>query len=316
MNNKKIFISGIITLFLLFFLASNITFFDIKQTYSNLSLEIILIGFLLYILTYLFRSIRLRFLIGNNLNLRESFKIISIHNMLNQIFPFKSGDISLIYLLKKKSISFSKSTSILLIFRILDFFSILFLLLLSLFFTKSFYLMFSNSLIYLILISVLLFILCSILLYKSNFIIYLILKIISFFNITKISNFKNFSNNLNKISKNLNNYRKDRKLFGLLFIFSIIIWISSFIFTYYILIKLGLELSILNFVLAMSLVLIFNSLPIHGLFNLGTQETFWTISFVLIGIEKGLAISSGLIVHILVILYFLILGLISMFYNK
>jgi len=176
--------------------------------------------------------------------------------------------------------------------------------------------MFSNSLIYLILISVLLFILCSILLYKSNFIISVLLKIISFFNITKISNFKNFSNNLNKISKNLNNYRKDRKLFGLLFIFSIIIWISSFIFTYYILIKLGLELSILNFVLAMSLVLIFNSLPIHGLFNLGTQETFWTISFVLIGIEKGLAISSGLIVHILVILYFLILGLISMFYNK
>jgi uncharacterized protein (TIRG00374 family) len=316
MLNKKIFISGLLSIVLLFYLFSNLSLLDLKQVYSNLSFKIIFIGFLLYGLTYVFRAIRLKHLVKTDLSFFSSFKITSIHNMLNQIFPFRSGEISLVYLLKNKGISGDSSASMLILFRILDFFAIILLLLVSLFFTgKSYELLFDNFLFFILLV-LFIFFFGAFLLFKSKLFIDLIIRFILFLKLNRYKFFSKIISIFKKISHNLNEYTSNSRLFIITFILSILVWVSSFMFTYYILISLGLNLVFSYFIFAMALVLIFNSLPIHGLFNLGTQETFWTISFVLIGMEKSLAISSGFILHILVIFYFLVFGLLSLVYDK
>tara|TARA_Y100000310_G_scaffold330761_1_gene402999 strand:+ start:1574 stop:2524 length:951 start_codon:yes stop_codon:yes gene_type:complete len=316
MINKKIFVSGVLSLVLLLFLFNNLSFSDLQQVYSNLSVKIIFIGFFLYGLTYVFRSIRLNYLIKKNMSFLSSFRVVSMHNMLNQIFPFRSGEISLIYLLKTKGIDSSNSASMLILFRVLDFFAVILLLLFSLFFTSKTYELLFNNFLLLFLLSVLILLFGGLFLFKSRIFIEIIVKFISFLRLNKYGIFSKIVENLKKVSYNLYKHTKNKNLFFVIFVLSIFVWISSFIFTYYILISLGLELVFSYFVFAMALVLIFNSLPIHGLFNLGTQETFWTIAFVLIGVEKSLAISSGFIIHILVIFYFLIFGLLSFVYDK
>jgi len=236
--------------------------------------------------------------------------------MLNQIFPFRSGEISLVYLLKNKGISGDRSASMLILFRILDFFAIILLLLLSLFFTGKIYELILDNFLFFILLIGLILVLCALILFKSKLFIDLIIRFILFLKLNRYKFFSKIISIFKKVSHNLNEYTNDGRLFFVTFVLSILVWVSSFIFTYYILISLGLEFVFSYFVFAMALVLIFNSLPIHGLFNLGTQETFWTISFMLIGIEKSLAISSGFILHVLVIFYFLIFGLISYVYDK
>ena len=82
MINKKIFVSGVLSLVLLLFLFNNLSFSDLQQVYSNLSVKIIFIGFFLYGLTYVFRSIRLNYLIKKNMY-RAEVKI-TLHNWRKQ----------------------------------------------------------------------------------------------------------------------------------------------------------------------------------------------------------------------------------------
>lgn len=312
---KKILISSILTIILVSILFTQISFSDFNEVFSNLSLVVILIGFLLYTLNYIFRAFRLQYLLKNKIGFFSSFKIISMHNMFNQILPFRTGEFSLIYLLKKKNIGIVKSASFLILLRIFDLFVISFLLIFSLIFSwgkLSFFI--DNPWILLLTLSILL-ILLILFLIKSPFFVRLIMKIISLFKLNKFKSFKKINSNLDSLSHYLRDYLLNKKIFFFTLLLSLFVWIFSFMFGYYILIKLGLEFTFLHFIFAMSLILIFNNLPIHGILNLGTQETFWTIAFIAIGVSKVLAISSAFVVHILTIIYFLFWGIVCLFFS-
>ena len=49
-------------------------------------------------------------------------------------------------------------------------------------------------------------------------------------------------------------------------------------------------------------------IPIQGIAGFGTQEGFWVFAFVPLGVSLDKAISSGFAFHIVMIMYFLILG--------
>jgi glycosyltransferase 2 family protein len=313
MKFYKLLIPSILTIVLVLILSTQVSFSDFSQIFSKLSLMIIFVGFLLYTLNYVFRAIRLQYLLKNKFGFLNSFKIVSIHNMFNQILPFRTGEFSLIYLLKKKNIDVVKSTSFLILLRIFDLFVVSFFLIFSLIFSWGKFNLFIKNPWILLSVLLLFLVLLIIFLIKSPFFIKLIIKIISLFRLNKFKIFEKINSNLVSLSNYLKNYLLNKKIFFFTLFLSLFVWIFSFMFTYYILVSLGLEFLFLPFIFAISLILIFNNLPVHGILNFGTQESFWAIAFIAIGVDKVLAISSGFVVHILVIIYFLFWGVISYF---
>ena len=103
MNNKLYYTTTvIITLTLLSLLLYWINFSDIIKTLTNISPIGLVVGFGLYILTYFFRAVRFHILLNREVGIKDLFNIICIHNMVNNLLPARTGELSYVYLLKKR----------------------------------------------------------------------------------------------------------------------------------------------------------------------------------------------------------------------
>lgn len=60
-----------------------------------------------------------------------------------------------------------------------------------------------------------------------------------------------------------------------------------------------------------SLAVLFNLLPINGFAGFGTQEAGWKVGFMLIGVEGGLALSTGFAVHLVQLANVVLFGLLG-----
>lgn len=72
---------------------------------------------------------------------------------------------------------------------------------------------------------------------------------------------------------------------------------------------MGFDLSYLSIIIGATFILLTTILPIQGIAGFGTTELIWTLVFVSLGLSKNAAIVSGFSYHILVILFFMILGI-------
>jgi len=72
---------------------------------------------------------------------------------------------------------------------------------------------------------------------------------------------------------------------------------------------MNFQLSIFIVILGGTFILLTTVLPIQGVAGFGTTETIWTLVFVPLGLSVDQAIVSGFCYHIVIILYFAILGI-------
>ena len=98
----RIIIPVVITLFLvsilLHFSNPQIIFELIRYSAPNS----LIAAFCVYVCVYLFRAVRFRqFPILNQLSTWDLLPIASLHSFMNLIFPMRSGELSLVYLLRK-----------------------------------------------------------------------------------------------------------------------------------------------------------------------------------------------------------------------
>ncbi len=90
------------------------------------------------------------------------------------------------------------------------------------------------------------------------------------------------------------------------------IWLSLYSFIYALVTAININLYFFAVLLASTFALFTTVLPIQGIGGFGTMESGWAIGFIAVGLTKGVAISSGFVVHIVILLYCLILGLIGL----
>tara|TARA_B110000008_G_scaffold232949_1_gene236655 strand:+ start:1232 stop:2197 length:966 start_codon:yes stop_codon:yes gene_type:complete len=109
---------------------------EIKEATSSLPLEHILIGFLIYMLSHIFRVLRLVVLNSNPaLNIKSLWSAQIKANGVNLIIPFRMGEAYRLIAFKRFFGSYSNSFSILLCERFLDIILITFFLILSIYFS-------------------------------------------------------------------------------------------------------------------------------------------------------------------------------------
>jgi len=79
---------------------------------------------------------------------------------------------------------------------------------------------------------------------------------------------------------------------------------------------MGLDLMMWVVILGSTFSIISTLLPIQGIGGFGTSEIAWALAFITLGLSKEVAISSGFGIHILIVVYFLILGSFGIFIIK
>lgn len=297
----------IVSGFFLFFLLRGIGVNDFKNAFSKLSVSIILYLFLLYYLTYFLRALRVSIWLKNVLSLKDCFCVVSIHEMLAQLVPFRLGEVSFVLLIKRiAKIPLGRVVGVYLSVRLLDVFSILFSFVVGLFFVEIFNsLKFNFKLISIILLF--LFVSCSIIF------LFLRERVFAFFEKQSQNGylFGVVSKQVCSLLVGFNDLSFKRV--GLCIIISFLLWQIHFYILFFIFKNLSVCLSFQKVAVLSGMVAVSSVVPIPSFAGIGVIDGVWVALLVLAGVEKSLAISSIIISHAVVMLFYVILGVVGLF---
>ena len=122
-QKEKIAAAVLISAVLIAILLSQIQIADIIVTIAKIDIPYLIAGFILYTCSYLFRALRFYALLHGRIGLRDLFSIVCIHNMMNNLLPARTGELSYIYLVRHR-IAVSDGIASLMIARVFDFIAI------------------------------------------------------------------------------------------------------------------------------------------------------------------------------------------------
>ena len=303
-------VAFVITIILVAILLSQVEIGDVVSTLADIDPIHVIIGFILYACSYYFRALRFHILLNKEVRLRDLFNIVCVHNMVNNILPARTGELSYIYLLKKlHNKKTGEGIATLFVARVFDFISISLLFLVSAFMMHELPKMIIKS----VWVIALFFGLIAI------FLIALLLFGKSFLNLVKIFferfnwDKKHFADYLlRKGEETVESFEKI-KISGKILIIVLIlnsfgIWLLLYSLNYILVRAMDINLSYFEVVFASTFAVFTTILPIQGIGGFGTLESGWTVGFIAVGVTKEVAISSGFGFHIILWLYFVILG--------
>ncbi len=315
---QKYVISSVIGILLAWLLLSRINPEDIPKALSSISLISVLVSFFLYTLSVFLKALRFKVILSTEVKIRSLFPIVSLYMFFSNILPMRTGELSYIYLLKKEERTpGTKSFASLIISALADILVLLFAMFLVGWYLKGELIERTNdilnylksykfqsfgqnhrfSLIFISLILIVFFtiflILLSKKLNKQSFLVLQILKIK-----TKIIEL------LNEIS----HVKLDKK-FLIIILLSFFIILFRFLTQWYIIKSMNLAIGIWEFSFAILFSVLFSLIPIHGPAGIGTVEAPYVLSLVYLKVPKSDAITSGFVLHILIILFTVILGI-------
>ena len=92
---------GIVIVITYFFL-KNIDIVRIKDILSRVSIKAVLIGFGCYCVLVLAKTLRFRTLLGLDSSVHQIFPILALHTFWGNFLPFRTGDISYVYLMQRR----------------------------------------------------------------------------------------------------------------------------------------------------------------------------------------------------------------------
>lgn len=301
----KVLIALLVTIFLVKFLLSQIKNIEIFHALKGIPFVIILLGFLFYASSYFFRALRFKILLDSKISLGKLFSIVSVHTMAIGILPVRAGELSYVYLLKREKQKGTEALSNLITARLFDFIVISVLFFLAVVFAKNLPDFVSNAFLSIAIFLFLLIFTATILLFYNR-------KLLDFFRrlektkLGKKNIFKFIFLKAKETFDSLSLFKK-RRILPKIILTTILIWIFQYLTLYIIIIGMGIKVSLPYAVIVGSFSIFGSVIPSLGGF--GTIEGFWALALVSLGLSAEQAISTGFAQHIVMIAYFLILGI-------
>jgi len=297
-----IFLSFLISVALVIILVSFVDFHEMIENLLHVNMLFYSLALFFYVVSYLSRTWRLAVMFGSG-SFSRFFMIICGSIFINHLLPFRSGELSFPYFLKKISyIPYSESLSILFLLRLLDVLA----LLVSFFFLTVFIRMPLHKEMFGLL--VILVILIVSLIYYLNAIVSSFINVVMHILPTKYV--ASFSRNQVIIKRALN---VSNVALLKLFTLSVIDKICNFLVTIFLVIGMSYHIPVISLIFANIIASLTNILPINSIGSFGTLELGWTGALMMLNIPKESAISSGFNFHILTLTFTISLGLIAIF---
>jgi len=317
---QKIIISLLLSVILIIILLIPINIKDLVRVIKNLDFVWLLLAFLFYILLYIFRTLRFKLLLENKIKFWRIFDIVCLHNLLINILPLRSGELSYLYLIKKTGrIKAGQNISSLIVARFFDFLAIIILVFISLCFVCQS--ISQRILINVLLVGAFIFFLLVILsilvLFKTAIIKKLTDYLIERTFLRKLKIMKFLRQKTEEVLEAIQ-VLKSKKIFSFLFFGSLSIWLLFYLVDFLLLKGLGLDIGFWSVVFAASFVILVAISPIQGIAGFGTTEAGWVVGLVILGFSKETAIVSGFALHLLGLFLTIIMGTwgIKFFYER
>jgi uncharacterized protein (TIRG00374 family) len=302
-------VAVIITIVLLALLFSQINLEDVITTLKNINPMYLIAGFILYTCSYFFRAWRFHILLNREVRIKDLFDIECVHNAMNNLLPARTGELSYVYLLKKmNNKTIGDGVATLVVARIFDFIALIILFFIAVVVIIAIPKIIMDALWIIAFFAIFLLIVLVLLLTKGKKFVTGVQKTAERLHWEKnpVIHYlirKGFEtvDSLDKIQM--------KKSIGPLITSSLLIWGFNYVVIYLLMMGMNFQISILLVVLGGTFILLTTVLPIQGIAGFGTTETIWTLVFVPLGLSLDQAIISGFCYHIVIILYFTILGL-------
>ncbi|MBL7206067.1 MAG: flippase-like domain-containing protein [Candidatus Aenigmarchaeota archaeon] len=305
MRAKKIIPMLILTIAITGVLLLQVSVGDIVSTISGIPAHYVIIGFFIYALSYVFRALRFRVLLRGELGLKDIFPIVCIHNLVNIILPARTGELSYVYLIRKKGISSADGIATLITARIFDLIAILLVLLLS---VLNLSIIIPGLTVIIIACILAVFGFFIFLIYFNRRFVNTVYGIFNRFSLTRFKLMRFLLRKLEETSESLMDIKSKRIIF-FNFIFSIAIWLLVYASSYILILGMPIELGFWGIVFISAAITLAYVLPIHSFAGFGTIEAFWTAAAIAIGITMEVAIVSSFTLHIVSLVYFFIIGM-------
>jgi uncharacterized protein (TIRG00374 family) len=304
---NKIIISTAITFLLVYFLLNKIDHKSIFYLFGDINYFYVLVSFLFYFILTFIRALRIKLLINRNSNFKNLFATVLVNNLILNLLPFRSGELSLPLLLKKYS-GIRKREGFLLLFylRTIDMIILLSFLIITI-------LLFSGSVIQLKNISYafvfVLLLLAFLALFKGD----KLLLILSGFSKKRnycrfLKKVFNFTSELLPVYEFYKNKIKETVILSVL-IFVVLIFVLGFVLKAY-----PIDLGYVDIIIVSLIIIIITSLPINGIAGIGTVE-FGIASFLIsLGIDKNLSVAAAFNYHFIYLMFIVFFGSLSYLY--
>jgi hypothetical protein len=302
------YVAVAISIFLVIILFSQISLSDVTETLTKIPLINVVAGFVLYAFSYIFRAWRFRVLLNDEVKITDLFDIECVHNMVNSLLPARTGELSYIYLLKSYTRrSTGEGIATLVVARIFDFIALAILFFIAVLLIKDVPGFFADLLWIAAFFAIILLIIFIVLLHSGRKFAIFAQKTITKIHLEKnrIADYivrKSF-----ETAESLEKIRVGKNI-SVLVLSSFLVWGSNFAIVYLLMSGMNFPISFFSVILGGTLILLTSVLPIQGIAGFGTTESIWTLAFVPLGLSVEEAIISGFCYHIIVILYFMILG--------
>jgi uncharacterized membrane protein YbhN (UPF0104 family) len=294
----------VLSLGLVLFLIRQITLENIKDNFARLtSLEIALIA-LAYLATLILRGIRYLFTVNTGGEGKIKFFAFSaIHSFLNHTLPFRLGETSLPFLFRVFTKSgFSTGMFSLIIVRLYDLIAVAIFFLVSFVFTLGS----GGNRIGMVPVISAAFILLVFSLMVLN-----LPRVIDFFKKPVILLFNRLGEKGSEIAVKVDELARKvnstferltvRDKFLRLPLISLAMWFTLYFNFYLVMECVDIKLGLAGNIVASSGAVLTNLLPINGLGSFGTLEAGWTVGYTLFGVSVEDAISTGFIMHIIIV---------------
>jgi len=309
--------------FLVYYLLKQVDISDVKQAFTGMYRPTLIGAFVIMLISNFFRAYRKNILVGSDrIGMGDMFLVSMIRNAFNMVLPARTGELSYIYVLTRRfkfPLEVGVSTlMVALIFDLAIVFSLIVISIIIVWMTSSYPI---PSVSVIIIAAALLIASMLILLYLANIIDFILIAYRKLLDRSKLKENKpiyRIYKKLLDISKNLRIIR-GRKIYWKVYLSSIAIRVLKFA-AYYLIIHailapMGYSFSDLNFwviLLATVAAEISAVLPTHALAGFGTYEGAFALAAVMLGFTREIAITVGFTYHLVVLLYTVMLGIISM----
>jgi len=292
----------IISLVIIYFFLKQIDVAGTLTVIGNIKISYILIIFLLYCLSNYLKSLRFMLMLKEHrIKHSDMFAIVSYQNFFNLLLPARTGELTLIYYLKKiGGLRVSTGLHSLLLSRFMD------LMVVAVIFIISSYFYWGRALpLPLLVISLIILSGSLLLVFRLGLMLNLAKKIIETF--TKLSGLRDKKiiqkgiDLVDKFRDAIPEYNSKTDYF-LFIAVTVVIWINFYIIFYFNIKALIDGVSFLRVLIGATGAVLTNTLPVNSFGSFGTLEAGWTGGFMLVGMNLQDSILTGFAYHVMILL--------------
>lgn len=319
--NRKRFVKSLLSFIIVaatfFFLWREMGRISFSQIYFVIHWNAVALAFILYGFFTYTRALRFRFFLGKRLNFRQAFSITATNSFWNNVLPFRTGELSYLYLVRKTwVIGDGENLTSLIITRFFDIFVVTLTVVLSAVFiftggAKSSGIL--DALPFAVLVIGAVFFLFTSLIFQNSFWLFTVRKIAGF---QKLPNF--LTRLFSKGEEIIVAFSRLQNLSSFLTFcgFSALVWLADFMFVWMGLYAAGLNLAFLPAMFIVAFPVIASMIPLQTPAGIGTFEGAVVAGLVVLGVGASSALGASILLHAQQLIFSTVLFLAVSLYEK